>query len=324
MILSRTNMNLKSPALALATLGALHSLFILYAMPETNAKVLKPGYKKLSLFDALRNLDFASMNPLSFLSIFREDKALQKAQKEKYKNLNPEINAAIDNRRIIRRLVLVSTFQTFLEGKNVTDIVQVWQREHLKWDAFGMRDFTVMYGVLCFLAGQFLTPALLRRWSGRSFTTFTNTTNAIGFVMRGATEIPFVFWCAVAPMLPGVNGGSSSAIKSMATDRCVAAGIGRGELSAWLNNLRALIVATAPVIYGNVYAFCVNNNIYPGYAFFVAALFGAVVPEIIHQQLKPSETKMLTQEDKNMISEGRKLAALQNMKELVQTPNKEM
>ena len=51
MVLSRTNMNLKSPALALATLGALHSLFILYAMPETNAKVLKPGYKKLSLFD---------------------------------------------------------------------------------------------------------------------------------------------------------------------------------------------------------------------------------------------------------------------------------
>ena len=51
MILSRTNMNLKSPALALATLGALHSLFILYAMPETNAKVLKRGYKKLSLFD---------------------------------------------------------------------------------------------------------------------------------------------------------------------------------------------------------------------------------------------------------------------------------
>ena len=181
-----------------------------------------------------------------------------------------------------------------------------------------------MYWRFVFLAGQFLTPALLQRWSGRSFTTFTNTTNAIGFVMRGATEIPFVFWCAVAPMLPGVNGGSSSAIKSMATDRCVAAGIGRGELSAWLNNLRALIVATAPVIYGNVYAFCVNNNIYPGYAFFVAALFGAVVPEIIHQQLKPSETKMLTQEDKKMISEGRKLAALQNMKELVQTPNKEM
>ena len=35
-------------------------------MPETNAKVLKPGYKKCSLFDALRNLDFASI-VLAFL-----------------------------------------------------------------------------------------------------------------------------------------------------------------------------------------------------------------------------------------------------------------
>ena len=47
-------------------------------------------------------------------------------------------------------------------------------------------------------------------------------------------------------MLPGVNGASASAVKSMATDRCIAAGIGRGELSAWLNNLRAIVLATAP------------------------------------------------------------------------------
>ena len=33
----------------------------------------------------------------------------------------------------------------------------------------------------------------------------------------------------------------------MATDRAVAAGIGRGELSAWMNNLRALVVAVGPV-----------------------------------------------------------------------------
>ena len=322
-ILKKTNMNLQSPALALSTLGAIHSLFILYAMPETNASVLNQE-NKISFLSALLNLDFVSMNPFSFLSIFRADPVLETAQREKYKNLNPNINAAIDNRRIIKRLVLVSTFQSFLEGKNVNDIVQVWQREHLKWDAFGMRDFTVTYGILCFLAGQFLTPALLRNITGRNFTSLTNILNAFGFMMRGATEIPLIFWWCIVPMLPGVNGASASAVKSMVTDRCIAAGIGRGELSAWLNNLQALVLAAAPVIYGNFYAFCVSNNIYPGITFSLAAMFGAIIPEILLQTLKTSETNTLTQEDKSMITEGRKLASLQNIKKLVQTPSKKV
>ena len=52
--------------------------------------------------------------------------------------------------------VTINTLQSFLEGKNVTDIVQIWQREHLKWDVFGMRDFTVAYGVLCVGTGALL------------------------------------------------------------------------------------------------------------------------------------------------------------------------
>jgi hypothetical protein len=323
-ILKKTNMSLQSPALALSTLGVIHSLFILYAIPETNASVLKHSDCKVSFLNALFNLDFASINPFSFMSIFREDPILETAQREKYKNLNPNINAALDNRRIIKRLVLVSTFQSFLEGKNVNDIVQVWQREHLKWDAFGMRDFTVTYGILCFLAGQFLTPTLLRNITGRNFTSLTNILNAFGFIMRGATEIPIIFWWCIVPMLPGVNGASASAVKSMATDRCIAAGVGRGELSAWLNNLRALVLAVAPVIYGNFYAFCVSNKIYPGITFTIAAIFGAIIPEILHQTLKISETKTLTREDKYMIIEGRKLASLQNMKKLMQTSSKKV
>ena len=77
----------------------------------------------------------------------------------------------------------------------------------------------------------------------------------------------------------------------MATDRCIAAGIGRGELSAWLNNLRAIVLATAPTLYGNFYAWAISRNIYPGYAFFLAAFFGAILPEMIHQTLTHQETR---------------------------------
>ena len=42
------------------------------------------------------------------------------------------------------------------------------------------------YGVLCILAGAKLTPALLKRYNARDFTTITNLTNAFAFFLRGS------------------------------------------------------------------------------------------------------------------------------------------
>ena len=42
-------------------------------------------------------------------------------------------------------------------------------------------------------------------------------TNFTGFMMRGAVENPLVFWLAILPMLPGVNGASASAVKVRAS-----------------------------------------------------------------------------------------------------------
>ena len=68
-------------------------------------------------------------------------------------------------------------------------------------------------------------------------------------MMRGATEVPAVFCFSILPLLPGVNGASTQAFKSLIASRAVAAGVGRGELSAWINNLRALCSSVAPVLY---------------------------------------------------------------------------
>ena len=90
-ILSRTNMNLKGPAIALSALGALHAGFILYAMPETNMKASQAG--SVSIANVLRDLDFSTMNPLSFMSLFYGDEDIQKAQNTKYRQLNSAVNA---------------------------------------------------------------------------------------------------------------------------------------------------------------------------------------------------------------------------------------
>ena len=94
----------------------------------------------------------------------------------------------------LKKLVVIATLQSLLEGKNAVDLVQVWQREHLKWGVEEMKNFTVTYGILMFGSGQLLTPWLLKSMSGMAFTTFTNFTNLVAFILRGSVEDPMVFW----------------------------------------------------------------------------------------------------------------------------------
>ena len=77
--------------IALSALGALHAGFILYAMPETNMKVSQGG--PVWIGNVLRNFDFSTMNPLSFMRLFYGDGDIQKAQNTKYRQLNSAVNA---------------------------------------------------------------------------------------------------------------------------------------------------------------------------------------------------------------------------------------
>ena len=215
-----------------------------------------------------RPFSIAGLNPLGFLKLF-----------------NPGTPTAL------KKLVLVASLQSFLEGKNVVDMVQIWQRQHLKWDVLKMRDFTVTYGCCAFVAGQLLTPFLLKISSARAFTTFANLTNATGFIMRGWAENPLIFWLAIIPMLPGVNGSSASAMKAIASDHALAAGFGAGEYSGYFNNLRALVGAAASLMYGATYSVCIRRGLHPGIPFWVGGLMGAVLPELIHRTLSTREIR---------------------------------
>ena len=108
-------------------------------------------------------------------------------------------------------------------------------------------------------------------------------------------------------MLPGVNGASGGAIKALATERAILSGIGRGELSAYLNNLRAIASAVAPMLYGNTYSLLRTNGVYPGLAFTVAAIVGGVLPEILHRTMKKEDVVPLSKEMKRRIQRGREI-----------------
>jgi len=247
--------------LALSALGFIHTLWNGLMTPET----LERAKRKSA--DAAFTL--ATLNPFGFLNIFRRGSvALQK-------------------------MVTITTLQLFLEGKNLSDLVEFWKRDHLKWSVEQSRNFVMLYGALCIAAGAKITPMFLKSLSARSFTSVTNFTNMVGFFLRGSMERTWVFILAMPFLLPGVNGASGTALKALLTDRANAEGFGKGEFSAWSNNLRALAGASATVLFGNYYAWTKTNGMPSGSVFALAAIIGTIMPEVLlrftrDDELKPS------------------------------------
>ncbi|CAJ1405066.1 unnamed protein product [Effrenium voratum] len=240
---------------AMAAIAATHAAFVATQLEET-LDVAKRSTAPLSL---------AMINPLGFVRVFTE------------------------GTKALRKLVVITTLQMFLEGKNLSDAIQTWIRDKLQWSVNQVRNFMVGYGLLCTITGMSATPWMLKNLSPRGFTTTTNLLNLLGFSLRGLAPRSWLFLAAMVPMLPGVNGASATALKAVAQDLATKEGFGKGEFSAWVNNLRAVAGAVAPVMYGQVYAALENQGRNPGFTFTLAGLVGSLLPQALLTQLSNSE-----------------------------------
>lgn len=235
-----------------AALGFFQFFYSLLAIPET----LKP--EKRRPLDVMQ-----AINPFGFYRVFTEGS------------------------RGLKKLVCCTTLQMSLEGKNLADLtISVWIKEHLQWGSVGIQRYIASTGVAQVLAGWYLVPYLMRKYSARGYTSFTNSTNILAFLVR-AIEHPAVFCVGLALWLPGCNGISSTAFKALATDVAAAEGFGKGEFSAWNNNLRAIQNGYTPIIYGWTYAW--TNKFFPGAYSIVACIMGAVIPELIHRSCSDAD-----------------------------------
>lgn len=240
---------------ALSGVALAHSVFGVILMPETLPAEAR-STDKLSL---------ATINPLGFTRIFTEGS------------------------RALWQLTVLTTFQMFLEGKNVSDIAQTWVREGLKWSVTGIRNFVIIYGILCTLSSSHLAPWLRGKLNAKDFTTLTNSLNAFGFFIRGLKAETALWLAAMVPMLPGVNGTCAIPLKARATELAIAQGFGKGEFSAWSNNLRALVGSAAPLLYGQIWAALQKQGKNPGLTFAFAGSVGAVVPQLMLWAMRDSD-----------------------------------
>jgi hypothetical protein len=192
----------------------------------------------------------------------------------------------------LTKLALAAATISFMEGKNINDMNQLWLKFNVNMSQGSVQNWVVLYGIFMFTGGQYVVPWLINQLGSRGFTTFTNVTNAAGLILWGAVPKPWASWVGLFLLWFGINANSSSTLKAQATAHAVSAGMGRGEYAGYFSNLRALIVATAPLLYGNVYA-AVNSptgSAYPnGLAYFMAAGLGAILPEILHRSVSDED-----------------------------------
>eukprot|EP00930_Biecheleria_cincta_P035193 TRINITY_DN24221_c0_g1_i1.p1 TRINITY_DN24221_c0_g1~~TRINITY_DN24221_c0_g1_i1.p1 ORF type:complete len:435 (-),score=80.86 TRINITY_DN24221_c0_g1_i1:9-1313(-) len=232
--------------MGLSTLGLIAAL---NAMPETLPdKSRKP-------FDLMSTLQ--SANPFAFIKL--------------YTHGSPAV----------KKLVTIISLQTMSDGKNLSDTVQIWTREHLKMQMESIRNFVMGYGFASMMAGAKLVPWLLKKTSVWGFTSLTNLTNFLGFAVRGLAENIYLFFGALPLMLPGVNASSTTALTPVLNSHMSACGFGVGESTAWVNNLRVLVGAAASIIYGYFYAWCRKKGINAGLTFALAGTLGAALPQAI-------------------------------------------
>mmetsp|Transcript_75363 Transcript_75363/g.203713 ORF Transcript_75363/g.203713 Transcript_75363/m.203713 type:complete len:201 (+) Transcript_75363:37-639(+) len=185
----------------------------------------------------------------------------------------------------------VIALQMSIEGRNVMDVTQLWVCNALNWGSNEIRNYITVYGLLSCLSGVAITPRMLKALSVFRFTSTTNLTNALGFLMRGAAAKSWLFYLSIVPLLPGGNGSSATALTALANSHAEAAGISKSEFVAWTNNLRGLVGALAPLVFGNCYALAQRRGLPAGAAFALAAATGALLPELLLRGMREADLR---------------------------------
>ena len=183
------------------------------------------------------------------------------------------------------KLILSAWLVCFSEGKNVTNIAAVFQDHFLGMTSSESSLFSIAYGLMMFVGGAKIQPKLVKALGPRGFTSFTLLLSATYFGICAASPAKTKSYLAAAMILgfPSFNATGANVLKAKATDHAVAMGYGRGEYAGLFNNLRALSVATAPLLYGEMYAYFIRKKIPVGQVWTFIALISAVIPEAIHR-----------------------------------------
>lgn len=199
----------------------------------------------------------------------------------------------------LRTVTLMLFFNCFAEGKNIVSLTQGWiNGSPLAWSAQKQSAWTTLYGMLAFIAGVKVMPILVKKTGPRGFTSLTNCLNAIGLTILGVPLPSYDASVVIGTLVhgPGINNTSAAAMKAIGIDHAVGNGFGRGEYGGMYSGLRTFSQILAPIIFGAAYnratAAKKPGILKMGSCFFLVALLGAVLPELLHRSLSDQDLKV--------------------------------
>lgn len=258
LILKITKGDHRGPFKAMAFFSLVQLVTNFLFMPETLAK-----QKRIAMAEFFSSV--ASINPFSF------------------------VKAYMGKNAVLKKLLTIQTLQFCVDGKVTSDLFQMWSKNNLRWTSNVIRDFVAFWGLAVTFGGAFLHPFLLKKLSLFNYTTVGNLSVWAGLSLHGLMEKGACMWGGVPFLVPGVNGGSAHAVKSLSLDIAQQEGYGNGEFSAWANNMRALAQSIDTVFLGIWYARCKDRGIYPGTAWFLAGFIGAGLPQLMLMAMNKSD-----------------------------------
>lgn len=209
---------------------------------------------------------FGEMQPLSFLKVMKQSNALN-------------------------RLMWVTGLQTATEGRNITDLVNVYLAQDLKWDWGSINNFVGAFGVALVVSGAG-AKGMVAKLGLRKFTFVSNTANFLGQVLF-ANPAPLnlllsssaAMWLGMVASAPG--GRKRDAAEALIMSLGSEAGFGRGFLSGAMNNWRALVNIVCPLLFGWFYA-RMSKVGRAGNVFLLASM-SLVAAELVFRRLSDKE-----------------------------------
>lgn len=241
-----------------AALSAMMQLLNVQSMDDT-----LPKDKRKPFAFALKDL-----NPISFLKLF-----------------------TMKGRSTLIKLSLMAGFlQKADEGKNLADLHQVYSLNDVGLSKAARGNFVSWVG-LCVLVGSRMGKLTLKKLGGHGHTTFSNLISIVALaffatVPRWFKNIANNWWpMFLGLLISSLGWNANSYVQAQGVVHAEAAGIGNGEYSAMLANMRSVMSSLAPTLYARVYAWSTSGGRnMPGLSYMVSAVF-KVLAELCYQSM---------------------------------------
>jgi hypothetical protein len=190
-----------------------------------------------------REITFARCNPMRFLQLFRSS--------------DP----------ILSVLATVSGLQSVGNFNGIYDVTSSYLSQYLQWGSLEMGRFWTCDAVGGVGAGL-VARSQIALLGPRTHTTLSNLCFALGVSALGTSRSSLGVGVATVAMSLGRQRGT--AVDSAIVDRGQAVGMGRGEISASISNLTAVLKVVTPMVLGRAFELGDARG-FPGLAFFIVS-----------------------------------------------------